>query len=471
MNQREIYSEERVSLPHGTGPLEARKLPKQHVDTLSQAKGEKEEQVHSREGSTSRFGHEVLQGRTTRGALARILPFLGPAFIACVAYIDPGNFATNIQGGAMFGYLLAWVILASNLMAMFIQTLSAKLGIATGLNLAEMCREQFARPIVWGMWVLSELVAMATDLAEFLGATLGFTLLFHLPLLAAAVLSAIATFLILSLEQRGFRPFEAVISVLVGVVAVSYLLETMLDRPAWGQLAYHSIVPQFTGTGSILLAVGIVGATIMPHAIFLHSALTQHRISAQTAQERRRLYRFEALDVAMAMTLAGIVNLFMLVMASATFYKHGLVGVASINTAYLTLQPLLGNVASTIFALSLLASGLSSSAVGTMAGQVMMQGFLHRHIPLWVRRLVTLLPALVVIALNLDPTRVLVISQVVLSFGIPFALVPLIVFTKQKNLMGELANRRVTTLVAIGIALLIIALNGFLLYQLFITSI
>lgn len=417
--------------------------------------------------ATIRAAREVLQGKSKRNVLARILPFLGPAFIACVAYIDPGNFATNIQGGAQFGYLLVWVIIASNLMAMLIQTLSAKLGIATGRNLAELCREQFPTPVVLGMWMLSEIVAMATDLAEFLGAAVGFNLLFHIPLLLAGVLTGITTFIILGLERRGFRHLEAVIAALVGVVAGSYLLETLLDRPDWGQIAFHAAVPQFAGTNSVLLAVGILGATVMPHVIYLHSSLTQRRVMAQGTKERRRLFRFELIDVIIAMSLAGLVNLFMLVMASATFFSHGLTSVASIDVAYRTLQPLLGNAASVIFAVSLLASGLSSSTVGTMAGQVMMQGFLRRQIPVWLRRLVTMLPALIVIALNVDPTSTLIISQVVLSFGIPSALIPLVMFTRRKDLMGDLVNRRLTTLVTWAVAGLIVALNVYLLFQLF----
>src|SRR5438876_1295279 len=418
--------------------------------------------------ATVEAARDVLQGKSKRGILARILPFLGPAFIACVAYIDPGNFATNIQAGAQFGYMLVWVIISCNLMAMLIQTLSAKLGIATGLNLAEMCREQFPRPLVWGMWGLSEFIAMATDLAEFLGAAIGFNLLFHIPLLAAGILTGITTFIILGLERRGFRSLEAVIMALVGVVAASYLIETFLDRPDWGQIAYHSVVPQFGGTESVLLAVGILGATVMPHVIFLHSSLTQHRIKTPGDQQKRRLFRFELLDVIIAMTLAGLVNLFMLVMASATFFQHGLTTIATINDAYRTLQPLLGNAASTIFAVSLLASGLSSSTVGTMAGQVIMQGFLRRQIPIWLRRLVTMIPALAVIAINLDPTRTLVISQVVLSFGIPFALIPLVMFTRRRDLMGTLVNHRLTTGAAVLVAFVISALNVFLLAATFL---
>lgn len=408
---------------------------------------------------------DVLQGKSKDPWYRRLWPFLGPAFIACVAYIDPGNFATNIQGGAQFGYMLLWVITASNLMAMLVQALSAKLGIATGLNLAEMCREQFPRGIVWTMWVLMELVAMATDLAEFLGAALGFNLLFGMPLLAAGLLTGVTTFAILALERRGFRPLEAVIGALVGVIAICYLVETILDRPDWGKIAYHAVVPRFGGTESVLLATGILGATVMPHVVFLHSALTQGRIVTRDPGELRRLFRFECVDVTIAMGLAGLVNGAMLIMAAATFFDKGLTTVGTIEEAHRTLAPLLGTASSWVFAISLLASGLSSSTVGTMSGQVIMQGFLHRQIPIWFRRLVTMVPALVVIGIGLEPTRTLVLSQVVLSFGLPFALVPLVLFTARTDLMGVLVNRRSTTLIASLVTFLIIVLNIFLLYE------
>jgi len=404
----------------------------------------------------------VLEGRSPRRGISRILPFLGPAFVASVAYIDPGNFATNIAGGAQFGYLLLWVVVASNLTAMLVQALSAKLGIATGRNLAELCRDRFPRPVVWGMWGISELVAMATDLAEFLGAALGFYLLFHIPLFVAALLAGVVTLLILALERRGFRPVEAVITAFVGVIAVSYVIETILDRPNWTEVAVGALVPRFAGTESVLLATGILGATVMPHVIFLHSALTQHRIVPRNEAQAKLLYRFEVTDVLLAMGLAGVVNAAMLIMAASTFHARGLTSIASIDEAHRTLAPLLGRASSTIFAISLLASGLSSSTVGTMAGQVIMQGFLHRQIPIWIRRLVTMIPALVVIALGLDPTRTLVISQVVLSFGLPFALVPLVIFTSRRDVMGGLANHRLTSVLASAVTAVIIALNLFL---------
>ncbi len=422
-------------------------------------------QVGRRDAETIRAATEVLSGKSKKGFFRRLLPFLGPAFIACVAYIDPGNFATNIQGGANFGYLLVWVIIASNLMAMLIQILSAKLGIATGLNLAEMCREYFPGPVVWVMWGLAEIVAMATDLAEFLGAALGFQLLFHIPLLWGGILTGIVTFIILGLGRYGFRPLEAIITALVGVIALCYVIEIFFAQPDWGIISYHAIAPEFSGTESIVLASGILGATVMPHVIYLHSALTQGRIITREPRLLNRLIRYEMIDVLLAMGLAGFVNVAMLVMAAATFYHAGLIDIDTIEGAYRTLMPLLGNAASWVFAVSLLASGISSSTVGTMSGQIIMQGFLHRQIPLWIRRVVTMLPSLVVIALGFEPTRTLVISQVILSFGIPFALIPLIMFTRRKDIMGVLVNHRLTTIAASIVAGLIIMLNIFLLHQ------
>jgi manganese transport protein len=407
----------------------------------------------------------VLEGNRSGGWLARLLPFLGPAFIASVAYIDPGNFATNIEAGARFNYLLLWVIVASNLMAMLIQAISAKLGIATGKNLAELCGERYNRPVAIGMWVVMEVVAMATDLAEFLGAALGFNLLFGIPLWQAGLITGVATFIILGLENYGFRPLEAVITALVGVVAVSYLIETVLDRPAWGAVLQGAFIPSFQGSHSVYLAAGILGATVMPHAIFLHSALTQDRIKTEGASQKHRLFRFETIDVAIAMGLAGLVNAAMLIMAAATFFRNGMTDIASIEEAHRTLEPLLGTAASWVFALSLLAAGLSSASVGTMAGQIIMQGFLRRKIPVWVRRLVTMIPSMVIIAVGLEPTTILVLSQVVLSFGLPFAVYPLWRFTSDREVMGALVNRRITTLILGSLLMLIIALNIVLVAQ------
>ena len=400
----------------------------------------------------------------------RLLPFMGPAFVAAVAYIDPGNFATNIQGGAQFGYTLLWVILASNLTAMLVQVLSAKLGIASGKNLAEVCRENLPDSLVWTMWLVMEIVAMATDLAEFLGAALGFYLLLHIPLLWAGFLTAFVTFLILGLERFGFRPIEVVISILIGVVAVCYLLEIFLVKPDWQEVARSLIIPRFAGQESILLAAGILGATVMPHVIFLHSALTQGRIVVRDPSRLRRIFHFEVVDVVIAMSIAGAVNAAMLIMAASTFYAEGLHSVGTIEEAYRTLTPLLGSASSSIFGISLLASGLSSSTVGTMSGQIIMQGFLRTHIPVWIRRVVTMLPSLVVIGLGLDPTRTLVVSQVILSFGLPFAVLPLVYFTNDRRIMTVLVNRRITTVVASILAAAIVLLNLYLLYVLLFTA-
>jgi manganese transport protein len=424
----------------------------------------------SSDSQTVKVALGILDGKKTKSRLARLMPFLGPAFIASVAYVDPGNFATNIQGGAKFGYMLLWVIVAANLMAMLIQTLSAKLGLATGMNLAEHCRTNFSKPVVIGMWFLMELVAMATDLAEFLGAALGFNLLLGVPLLAGAILTAVATLLILGFERYGFRPLEAVISSRVGVIALCYLAETVIDKPDWGSVLYHAFVPQFSGVESVVLASGILGATVMPHAIFLHSALTQGRIVVRDRDRLRSLYRFEIADVVIAMGIASFVNAAMLIMAAATFHKTGLTHIATIEEAHRTLEPLLGKAAEWFFGLSLLVAGLSSATVGTSAGQIIMQGFLHRHIPIWIRRLVTMAPSMLVIGMGLDPTRTLVLSQVVLSFGLPFAIVPLVMFTHRKDIMGDLANQRVTTVLASLIAAVIVALNVYLLYETLFTG-
>ena len=395
----------------------------------------------------------------------RLLPFLGPAFVASIAYVDPGNFATNIQAGSAYGYTLLWVIACSNLMAMFIQALSAKLGLATGFNLAGHCRMHFPPFVVYGMWVAMELVAMATDLAEFLGAALGFQLLFGIPLFIGGLLTAVATFGILIFERFGFRPMESIIASFLGVIALSYLLEIILGKPSWGLIGYHIITPRFVGTESVLLATGILGATVMPHVIFLHSALTQGRIVTKDPVQQKRLFRFEIADVVIAMVIAGMVNMAMLIMAAATFHASGANNVASIENAYATLTPLLGRWASVIFGIALLASGLASSTVGTSAGQVIMQGFLRRHVPVWLRRLVTMAPSLFIIGIGADPTRSLVISQVVLSFGLPFAVAPLVIFTGKRSVMGALVNRLWTTIAAWTVAGLIVSLNLYLIYQ------
>ena len=430
------------------------------------------EQVGSRElAGLTELSHDLHLGPgelILRGEKRfRLLPFLGPAFIACVAYIDPGNFATNIAGGAKFGYTLVWVIVASNLMAMLIQSLSAKLGIATGRNLPEVCRERFSRRTSFLLWIQAELIAMATDLAEFLGAAIGFHLLLGVDLFPAAIVTGIASFGILALQRFGFRPLEAVIASIVAVIGFCYLGELFLANPPLGTVGRHAVTPDFAGTDSVLLAVGILGATVMPHVIYLHSALTQNRIVPTNDAEAKRLFRYTRIDVVIAMTIAGLINMAMLVMAASTFYEKGLFGVDSLESAHETLEPILGGASSTLFALALLGSGLSSSAVGTLAGQVVMQGFVRRQIPLFVRRAVTMLPAFVVIGLGVNPSRTLVISQVVLSFGIPFALIPLVMFTRRRDVMGTLVNRRATTATAFVVAGLIVALNAFLLAQTF----
>ncbi|GGR50275.1 divalent metal cation transporter MntH [Deinococcus seoulensis] len=405
----------------------------------------------------------ILERTGNKRGLARILPFLGPAVIASIAYMDPGNFATNIQGGAQFGYGLLWVILAANLMAMLIQNLSAKLGIATGKNLPEVIRERFPRPAVWLYWVQAELVAIATDLAEFIGAAIAIQLLTGLPLIWGAAITGVLTFWLLTIQRRGFRPLELVIGGFVAIIGVAYLTQFVLARPNLAQLG-AGFVPSFQGVDSVYLAVGIIGATVMPHVIYLHSALTQGRVPTRNDQEKLRLSRLNRVDVIISMGVAGLINMSMLAVAAATFYGKGIEDAGNLETAYRTLTPLLGPAAATAFAIALLASGLSSSAVGTMAGQVIMQGFVNFSIPLWLRRTVTMLPAFIVILLGLDPTSVLILSQVILSFGVPFALIPLLVFAARRDIMGVLVSRPHVTALGWLFAGIIIALNGYLLW-------
>jgi manganese transport protein len=419
--------------------------------------------VANLDASTVQAARVALDGG--RRGWRAVLPFLGPAFIASVAYVDPGNFATNIASGAQFGYLLLWVVVASNLTAMLIQSLSAKLGIATGHNLAEVCREQFPPPTVLALWFIAELAAMATDVAEVLGAAIGFHLLFGMPLLPAGILTGAITFAILGLQRHGFRLLEFLIAGMLGVIAICYLLETLLAGPDPGEVVTHAVVPAFQGTDSILLAVGILGATVMPHVVFLHSHLTQGRIPSLNPDQARRAFHFETIDVVIAMTLAGLVNAAMLIMAANTFYVSGNASVGSLEEAHATLTPLLGPASSAIFAISLLVSGLSASTVGTLAGQVVMQGYLRRQLPLWLRRAATLAPAFVVIVLGFDPTLTLVISQVILSFCLPAALIPLVWFTSRRRIMGGLVNRPVTTVIAATVTTLIVGLNMLLVYR------
>jgi manganese transport protein len=415
------------------------------------------------EAATLEAAQQTLRGART--GMRGIWPFLGPAFVAAVAYIDPGNFATNIAGGAKYGYLLLWVVLSANLMAMLVQTLSAKLGIATGKNLPETCRDNFPRPVSLALWIQAEAIAMATDLAEVIGAALGLHLLFGMPLFPAALLAGAGAFGILALQRYGFRRLEAAVAALVGVIVVAFAFEVLLAKPDAAEVARHLVVPGFQGTESVLLAVGILGATVMPHVVYLHSALTQKRIEGRNDEEKRRIQRFERIDVIIAMTIAGVVNMSMLAIAAAVFFGAG---IESIEDAYANFDTELGSTAAILFGIALLASGFSSSSVGTLAGQVVMQGFINRRIPIFLRRAITLAPALVIIALGVDPSRSLVISQVVLSFGIPFALVPLVIFTSRRNLMGGLVNTRLTTVAAGVVAALIISLNLFLLYETFV---
>jgi manganese transport protein len=407
----------------------------------------------------------ALQRVRQRRGLRSVLPLLGPAFVACIAYVDPGNFATNIAGGAKYGYLLLWVILAANLMAMLIQNLSAKIGIATGRNLPELCREHFPRSVSFGLWVQAELIAMATDLAEFVGAAIALNLLFGVPLFPAGLITGVVAFGVLGLQSRGHRKFEVAIAGFLGVILLGFLYDTLRigfdARDALG-----GFVPSFNGSGSVLLATGILGATVMPHVIYLHSALTQNRIASENEGERRELLRFNRIDISIAMGLAGLVNMAMLVIAASLFHGSGHT-IESIQSAHTGFEQLAGGSAALAFAVALMASGFASSGVGTYAGQVVMQGFIDRKIPLALRRLITMTPALIVLALGLDASRSLVISQVVLSFGIPFALVPLVMLTRRKDVMGPLVNRRLTTFVAAIVAALISLLNVFLLAQTF----
>jgi|SRR5215813_219870 len=405
---------------------------------------------------------EVLAGR--RSGLWAHLAFVGPAVVASIAYVDPGNFATNIQAGAKYGYHLLWVVLAANLIAMLFQALSAKLGIVTGRNLAEMCRDEFPPAVVWTMWVVSELAAMATDLAEFLGGAIGLSLLLQLPLLVGMAVTACITYGILMFERSGFRPIELIVGSLVGLIALCYLIEMFIAPVDWGAAAYHAVVPKLADAEALLLAVGIIGATVMPHAVYLHSALTQARTPVRNEVETRQVLRFSNQEVVVALAVAGLVNMAMVMMASSAFHA-GHPDVAEIETAYHTLTPLLGGAASALFLLSLIASGISSSTVGTMAGQMIMQGFVGFRIPLVVRRLVTMAPAFVVVALGVNTTRALVISQVVLSIALPLPMVALLMFTRRPDIMGAFANRRVTNVAALLGTIVVLALNMFLILQ------
>jgi manganese transport protein len=399
-----------------------------------------------------------------RRGVRAVLPFLGPAFIAAVAYVDPGNFATNMAGGSQFGYMLLWVVLAANLMAMLVQSMSAKLGIATGRSLPEVCRDRFPFRVVVLLWLQAEAIAMATDVAEFVGAALGLHLVFGLTLWISAVLTGLAAFAILGMQVWGFRRLEATITGFVAVIVLAFGLELLKSSPSVGGVAHGLFVPQLAGGGSAFLAVSIVGATVMPHVIYLHSSLTQNRIVGANAVARRKIFRFEIIDITIAMGTAGIVNLAMLATAAAVFHARGMFGVGNdMGQVFGGLNHYLGAHSGTFFGVALLASGVASSCVGTMSGQVVMQGFIHRQIPIFARRAITMIPALIVIGVGFNPTRALILSQVFLSFGIPFALIPLWFFTSNKQLMGTLVNRRTTMLAAALVTVVIVALNVYLL--------
>jgi manganese transport protein len=433
---------------------------------VSQSNSVAVKRARSKEQRTISAARDAINGKV-KGFRA-LLPFLGPAFIASIAYIDPGNFATNIQSGARFGYNMLWVIVLANLMAMLLQNMSAKLGIATGRNLPQVCRDYMPKPLTITMWIVSEFAAMATDLAEFLGATLALNLLLGIPMLLATIMVGIVTYLILMLEKYGFRPLEKFIAAFAVLIGLCYLVETILSKPNFSQIAYHSVIPWIGNNESILLAVGVIGATVMPHAIYLHSSLTQGRIIPRNDDERVKIQKFSTKEIIIAMTLAGFVNLSMMYMAASVFNSSGNSQIADLTSAYHTLTPLLGGAAASVFLISLLASGLSSSVVGTMAGQVIMQGFVGFTIPLWVRRLVTMLPTVVIVALGADPTFTLVISQVVLSIVLPFPVIALIYFTQKKELMGVLTNKKHITILSTACAILILGLNIWLIAQTFL---
>ncbi|MGO9081669.1 MAG: Nramp family divalent metal transporter [Streptosporangiaceae bacterium] len=411
----------------------------------------------------------ALEQLLSQGRVRATLAMLGPAFVASIAYVDPGNFATNVQGGAEFGYLLLWVVLAANLVAMLIQYLSAKLGIATGRNLAENFRAHYPRPLAWGMWVQAEIVAMSTDIAEFLGGAIGLNLLFGVPLFPAGLMTGAIAFGILGLHRFGFRRFELAITGLLGIIFLGFLYETLRIGPSvHGSLT--GLIPRLDGISSIYLAVGIIGATIMPHVIYLHSALTQNRVPCRDDRERNRVLRFERTDVIIALGLAGLVNMAMLAVAARLFHTPALAGLSTLPQAHFELGRLVGGTAALAFAVALLASGASSSSVGTYAGQVVMAGFVNLRIPLFVRRALTMTPALVIIAMGVNLTEALVLSQVVLSFGIPLALIPLVLLTCRRDVMGVQVNRRMTTVFAWSCTVMIVGMNVFLLYQQFFLS-
>jgi manganese transport protein len=413
---------------------------------------------------TVRTAQAVLSGEP--GGWARYLAFAGPAIIASIAYMDPGNYATNIQAGAKYGYSLLWVVVLANVIAMLFQALSAKLGIVTGRNLAEMCRDRFPPPVVYGMWGVSEIAAMATDLAEFLGGAIGLALLFRMPLLAGMAITAIITYGILLFQNRGFRPVELIITSFVALIALCYLVEMFIAPVNWHAAALGTVTPNIPDAEALLLSVGIIGATVMPHAVYLHSGLTQGRVPANTDAERRMVVRISNWEVLLALAAAGLVNMAMVMMASSAFHA-GHSDVSEIETAYHTLAPLLGISAAGVFLMSLIASGISSSVVGTMAGQLIMQGFVGFSIPIWLRRVITMVPAFVVVAMGVNATEALVVSQVVLSIALPLPMIALLIFTARRDVMGSFVNSRLTNVFAVACTVIVLALNSVLILNTF----
>jgi manganese transport protein len=406
----------------------------------------------------------VLTGQ--KGGLRTALLFAGPAVIASVAYVDPGNYATNIQAGAGYGYRLLWVVALANLIAMLFQGMSARLGIVTNKNLAEHCRDNFPKPIVWIMWAISEIAIMATDLAEFLGGAIGLALLFKIPLIVGMAVTAIVTYVLLLFERRGFRPLELIIAAFVGVIGLCFLFEIVIAYIDWGAAARGILIPSIPDASALMISVGIIGATVMPHAIFLHSGLTQARSVARNDSERETLLRYSNMEVVIALAVAGMINIAMVMMAASAFHS-GHQDVAEIETAYYMLTPLLGGAAAGVFLVSLIASGISSSVVGTMAGQLVMQGFLHVRLPIWFRRLVTMIPAFVVVALGAKATEALVLSQVILSIALPVPMIALVYFTSRRNIMGEYACGPIVRILAWGGTVVVLSLNAVLLLQTF----
>lgn len=427
---------------------------------------ENERSLRDTDISVSRFLNLKRLIITDINKLKQLFKFLGPAFIISVAYIDPGNFATNISGGSKFGYSLIWVILFSNLMAIYLQTMSAKLGIATGHNLPEMCAKVFPRNLNWIFWIIAEIGAIATNLAEFLGGTIGLNLLFNIPMIYAGLITGLLTFLICYIEKYGQKFIELVISVLVSVICIAYTIELFLAKPDWGQVGIHTIIPSLPNSDAVLIAVGMLGATVMPHVIYLHSQLVQHRCINCSDIGKSKHLKLEKIDITLAMNIAFIVNAAMVIVSAAVFYRND-IAVDTMMQAHKSLQPLLGSLSSGAFGIALLASGLSSSAVGTMAGQTIMKGFVNLAIPANITKLITMAPALIVIAIGINPMTVLVLSQVALSFILPFPIIQMLIIAKRKDLMGPLVNKGFVRFLGILITIIIVLLNAILLYLTF----